>query len=44
LKDEAALRLRAKNAIDRVTKKIITIDGKEIKDLQNYRIQSPYSK
>ena len=41
LKDEAALRLRAKNAIDRVTKKIITIDGKEIKDLQNYCIQSP---
>ena len=41
LKDEAALRLRAKNAIDRVTKKIIAIDGKGIKDLQKYRIQSP---
>lgn len=41
LKDENAVRSRAKDAIDRVTKKIIIIDGKEIKNLQDYRVQSP---
>jgi len=41
LKDESALRTRAKEAIDRVTKKICIINGEEIQDLHNFRIQSP---
>ena len=40
LKTETELKNRAKNAIDRVKRLIISIDSKKISNLANYRVRS----